>query len=144
MYQLRLFFRKFIVCPEAWDRALCRWNMFRTSSAAACILLHQGDHESAFPSQSKPSPVLVRLRSSNFANPLNTCYYLSYFSRALQIGVEVTTAVQQSNIQSVVALGCFKSIASLASATVTEGCLAHHPRILCRLPPHGLPCLPAI
>lgn len=58
---------------------------------------YTGGHESVLPSQSKSSPVAVRLRSPDSANPLNTsCYYLSHFSRALQIGVEVTIAVQQS------------------------------------------------
>ena len=75
----------------------------------------------------------------NLGHVLNPSYhYLAHFSRTMQVEAKVVITLQQSFdlvrmessseicLQSVVALECFKIIASMASVNVTDCHLAHH------------------
>ena len=105
MYQLRPFFRKLLFVLKRGIKSLLPFERIQNKlrggfpefdDDSSVILLHYGGHESAPPSQSRSS-LVVRLRSPDSANSLNTCCnYPSHFSRALQVGVEVTIAVQES------------------------------------------------
>ena len=76
MYQLRPFSRNLLFTMKRGIKSPLPFehipNKLRgglpESDDPSVILLYYGDHESACPGQSNPSPVLVRLRSSNSAS----------------------------------------------------------------------------